>query len=138
MSHDTIADMLTQIRNAVAVQTNFIIISKNRINWEIARILYNEGYINYYQKFEYPYKSSLSNFLIGLKYNSKSNKNRESVITVIKRISKPGLRVYTKNNELSPILGKLGISIISTPKGLMTNIQAKKSKLGGEVLFYFW
>jgi len=145
MSNDTISDMLTQIRNAIAVKHRFVIIPKTRMTLSITKVLEKEGYIlsfeeeeciNMNEKLKY-LKFNWPIIIIGLKY-SNMGKNCKSVITTLKRVSKPGLRVYAGSNELPNILGNFGIAIISTSKGVMTNIQAKKLGVGGEILCYVW
>jgi len=146
MSNDTISDMLTQIRNAIAVRHRFVIIPKTRMTLAITKVLQNEGYILSYEEFTHQEgesnQRSLKNttwpiIAIGLKY-SDTGRNRKSVITTLKRVSKPGLRVYAGSNDLPNILGNFGIAIVSTSNGVMTNIQAKKLGVGGEILCYVW
>ena len=127
---DPIADMLTRIRNANAMRYKEVEVPASRIKLEIARILKEEGYINDYSSNEETKMLDLS-----LKYGE--NK-KERVITGLKRISKPGLRVYAKVEELPRVLNGLGIAIISTSKGIMTDKEARKESLGGEVLAYIW
>jgi small subunit ribosomal protein S8 len=140
MSNDTISDVLTQIRNAIAVKHRFVIIPKTRMSLAITKVLQKEGYILSYEEFEKTNTNEGNNWpiiAIGLKY-SKTGRNRKSVITTLKRVSKPGLRVYASSNDLPNILGNFGIAIVSTSKGVMTNIQAKKLGVGGEILCYVW
>jgi len=146
MSNDTISDMLTQIRNAIAVKHRFLIIPKTRMTLAITKVLKKEGYILSYEEFNQQIVDTAKNnskkinwpvIAIGLKY-SDIGRNRKSVITTLKRISKPGLRVYTGSNDLPNILGNFGIAIVSTSKGVMSNIQAKKLGVGGEILCYVW
>ena len=146
MSNDTISDMLTQIRNAIAVKHRFVIIPKTRMTLAITKVLEKEGYILSYEEFTHQEGDSNSRSLkntswpiiaIGLKY-SDTGRNRKSVITTLKRVSKPGLRVYAGSNDLPNILGNFGIAIVSTSNGVMTNIQAKKLGVGGEILCYVW
>ena len=146
MSNDTISDMLTQIRNAIAVKHRFVIIPKTLITLAITSVLHDVGYISEYEIFE-PQLVKEGNerlvrnvwpiIAIGLKY-SDTGRNRKSVITTLKRVSKPGLRVYANSNDLPNILGNFGIAIVSTSSGVMTNIQAKKLGVGGEILCYVW
>ena len=140
MSNDTISDMLTQIRNAIAVKHRFVIIPKTRMSLAITKVLQKEGYILSYEEFQKTNTNERNSWpiiAIGLKY-SETGRNRKSVITTLKRVSKPGLRVYASSNDLPNILGNFGIAIVSTSKGVMTNIQAKKLGVGGEILCYVW
>ncbi|MDR2978407.1 MAG: 30S ribosomal protein S8 [Rickettsiales bacterium] len=132
MVNDTIADMLTRIRNANQMKYEKVEVLGTKTNLEIARILQEEGYIVDYKE----EKASNGNKIhLTLKYGS--NK-KEKVIVGLKRISKPGLRVYVKSNELPRVLNGLGIAIISTSKGIMTDKKARAESLGGEVLAYIW
>ena len=124
---DPIADMLTRIRNALVARHDEVEVPKSKVKEEIARILTEEGYIN-------GYKVNDNNIVISLKYGPKNQK----VISGIKRISKPGLRVYAATEEMPVVLGGMGIAILSTNKGIMTNKQAKAANVGGEVLAYVW
>ena len=124
---DPIADMLTRIRNALVARHDEVEIPKSKIKEEIARILTEEGYIN-------GYKVNDNTLVITLKYGPKNQK----VISGIKRISKPGLRVYAPTENMPVVLGGMGIAILSTNKGIMTNKQAKAANVGGEVLAYVW
>jgi len=129
---DTISDMLTRIRNATMVKHQIVQIPVTKMSLAITTILKEEGFI---EDFE-PYQESKREYLLlSLKYTGKS---RDSVISQIKRISKPGLRVYKKSNELPKVLDDLGIAIVSTSKGVMTNVKAKTLGIGGEVLCYIW
>lgn len=130
MVNDTIADMLTRIRNAGQMKYANVAVLNTKMTREIARILKEEGYINDYSSNEETKMLDLS-----LKYGE--NK-KERVITGLKRISKPGLRVYAKHDELPKVLNGLGIAIISTSKGIMTDKEARNAGLGGEVLAYIW
>ncbi|MBP3444478.1 MAG: 30S ribosomal protein S8 [Bacilli bacterium] len=130
MVNDTIADMLTRIRNAGQMKYANVAVLNTKMTREIARILKEEGYINDYSSNEETKMLDLS-----LKYGE--NK-KERVITGLKRISKPGLRVYAKHDELPRVLNGLGIAIISTSKGIMTDKEARNAGLGGEVLAYIW
>ena len=130
MVNDTIADMLTRIRNAGQMKYANVAVLNTKMTREIARILKEEGYINDYSSNEETKMLDLS-----LKYGE--NK-KERVITGLKRISKPGLRVYAKHDELTRVLNGLGIAIISTSKGIMTDKEARNAGLGGEVLAYIW
>ena len=128
---DPIADMLTRIRNANQLKYKEVLVPTSKLKVEIANILKNEGYINGY-KLVSTENGSMMN--IELKYGAK----KERVITGLKRISKPGLRVYAKKEEIPTVLNVLGIAIISTSKGLMVDREARKANLGGEVLAYIW
>ena len=132
MVNDTISDMLTRIRNANMVKHQIVQIPATKMSLEIAKILKEEGYIDDFESYTENEKKYL---LISLKYIGKS---RESVICKIERVSKPGLRVYSNSKNLPKVLDNLGIAIISTSKGVMTNLRAKKLGIGGEVLCYIW
>ena len=127
---DTIADMLTRIRNANQMRYEEVKVPASKIKTEIARILKEEGFIKDYKIVK---DDAQGTIVLTLKYNKK-----ERVITGLKRISKPGLRVYAKNDEVPKVLHGLGIAIISTSKGIMTDKQARKENIGGEVLAYIW
>ena len=131
MVTDPIADMLTRIRNANQMRYKEVEVPASKIKIEIARILKEEGFISDYKTKE---SDSQSVIVLNLKYGEK----KESVITGLKRISKPGLRVYAKAEELPTVLNGLGIAIISTSKGIMTDKEARKNSLGGEVIAYVW
>ena len=128
---DTIADMLTRIRNALTVKHESVEVPASKIKKEIARILLQEGYITAYDVVEDGVQGKI---VITLKYGP----NGERVISGLKRVSKPGLRIYTGCDELPKVLGGLGIAIISTSKGVMTDKEARKANHGGEVLAYVW
>lgn len=132
MVTDTISDMLTRIRNAHMVKHQIVQIPSTKISLAIAGILKEEGYI---EDFENYIEDNKKYLLISLKYIGKS---RKPVISKIERMSKPGLRVYSSSKELPRVLENLGIAIISTSKGVMTNLKAKELGIGGEVLFYIW
>lgn len=131
MVADRIADMLTRIRNANQMKYATVEVLGSKMTLGIAQILKEEGYIA-----DYKYEKNIKGdkLLIDLKYTDK----KERVITGLKRISKSGLRVYAKSDEISRVLNGLGIAIISTSKGLMTDKKARKAGLGGEVLAYIW
>ena len=132
---DTIADMLTRIRNANQMRYEEVKVPSSKIKNEIARILKEEGFIKDYKIEKSDENRSVQNTIIlTLKYTDK----KERVITGLKRISKPGLRVYAKNDEIPKVLNGLGIAIISTSKGIMTDKEARKENIGGEVLAYIW
>ena len=127
---DPIADMLTRIRNANQMRYAEVEVPTSNIKEEIARILKEEGYIANYKVVN---GDKHDNIVLNLKYDNKTR-----VITGLKRISKPGLRVYAKASEMPQVLNGLGIAIVSTSKGVMTGKQAKEQSLGGEVLAYIW
>ena len=129
--NDPIADMLTSIRNALVAKHDSILVPASNEKKAVAKILLDEGFIKSVDLVEDGVQGAIK---IGLKYDA----NRKSVITGIKRISKPGLRVYAKSVELHKVLGGLGIAIISTSKGVMTDKEARKNAVGGEVLCYVW
>ena len=130
MVTDPIADMLTRIRNANQMRYKEVEVPASKIKNEIARILKSEGFIVDYKV----KKNNIQDILVlSLKYLDK-----ERVITGLKRISKPGLRVYVKAEEVPTVLNGLGIAIISTSKGVMTDKEARANSLGGEVLAYIW
>jgi len=129
---DTIADMLTRIRNAIMVKHQIVQIPVTKMSIAIANILKEEGFIVDFENYQ---ESNRQYLLLSLKYTGKS---RNSVISEIKRISKPGLRVYTNSKELPKVLDNLGIAILSTSQGVMTNLKAKELGIGGEVLCYIW
>lgn len=128
---DPIADLLTRIRNANQMRYNEVVVPSSKMKLEIVEILKNEGYIVSYKIDK---NEVQDNIIITLKYG----KNKERVISGLKRISKPGLRVYAKAEEVPTVLNGLGISIVSTSKGVMTGKEARKQNLGGEVLAYIW
>jgi small subunit ribosomal protein S8 len=129
---DPIADMLTRIRNANMVKHQIVKIPATKMSKAIALILKEEGFI---ENFEIYNEKSFSYLLLSLKYKGKS---REPVICKLERISKPGLRVYVNSKQLPVVLSNLGIAIVSTSKGVMTNLKAKELKVGGEILCYIW
>ena len=131
MVTDPIADMLTRIRNANQLKYKEVEVPASKIKVEIAKILKEQGFIANY-KIE---KGTPANVI---KLELKYGQNKERVITGLKRISKPGLRVYANATELPRVLNGLGIAIISTSKGLMIDKEARKENLGGEVLAYIW
>jgi len=129
---DTISDMLTRIRNATMVRHQIVQIPVTKMSLAIANILKEEGFIVSFENYQ---ESNRQYLLLSLKYTGKS---RNSVITEIKRVSKPGLRVYANSKELPKVLDNLGIAIMSTSRGVMTNLKAKELGIGGEVLCYIW
>lgn len=128
---DTIADMLTRIRNANSMRYTEVKVPASKLKLELAKILKEEGFIKDYKVLE---ETAQGMILITLKYGEK----KERVISGLKRISKPGLRVYAKASEVPKVLNGLGIAIISTSNGIMTDKEARKQGLGGEVLAYIW
>ncbi|HPZ31272.1 MAG TPA: 30S ribosomal protein S8 [Limnochordia bacterium] len=128
---DPIADMLTRIRNANSVKHESVDIPASKMKCELARILKEEGYIRDYKVLEEGGRKTLR---IYMKYGP----NKERIITGIKRISKPGLRVYATKDQIPRVLGGLGIAILSTSQGIMSDRVARKSNIGGEVICYVW
>ena len=131
MITDPIADMLTRIRNALVARHDSVEVPLSKMKKAIADILTEEGYINGYEVVEGEVQSVM-------KVNLKYGPNNEKVISGIKRISKPGLRVYANSEKLPVVLNGLGIAIISTSKGIMTDKKARAAHIGGEVLAYVW
>ena len=132
MVTDTISDMLTRIRNATMVKHKIVQVPITKMSLAISKILKEEGFIEDFENYQEKKRTYL---LLSLKYSGKS---RTSVISKIKRISKPGLRVYANSKELPRVLDNLGIAIMSTSKGVMTNLKAKELGVGGEILCYIW
>jgi small subunit ribosomal protein S8 len=132
MVTDTISDMLTRIRNAHLVNHQIVQIPVTKMSLAIATILKEEGFIEDFERYQ---ENKREYLLLSLKYIGKF---RKSVISEIKRISKPGLRVYVSSKELPQVLNNLGIAIMSTSKGVMTNLKAKELGIGGEVLCHIW
>ncbi len=131
MKFDPIADMLTRIRNAVTAKKEEVIIPSSKLKLSIANILLAEGYISAVENVGEGVKQNIK---VTLKYGP----NGEKVIQGIKRISKPGLRIFSNAEELPKVINGLGIAIISTNKGVMTDKQARSQNVGGEVLAYVW
>jgi len=129
---DTISDMLTRIRNANMVKHQIVQIPHTKMSQAIAEILKAEGYI---ENFEIYKENSFSFLLLSLKYKGKL---RQPVISKIQRVSKPGSRIYSNADKLPRILEDLGIAIVSTSKGVMTNLKARELGIGGEILCYIW
>jgi len=129
--NDPIADMLTRIRNALVAKHETVEMPASNMKKAIAKILLDEGYIKAFDVIDDGLQGTIK---IALKYAQ----GKQSVINGLKRISKPGLRVYAKNDELPKVLGGFGIAIVSTPKGVMTEKNARKAGVGGEVLAYIW
>ena len=128
---DTIADMLTRIRNALIAKHESVEIPASTMKKAIAQILVDEGYI---KSFEVIADGEKKTIRVQLKYGA----NKQRVIVGIKRISRPGLRVYARKDEMPKVLGGLGIAIVSTARGVMTDREARKQGVGGEVLAYVW
>ena len=128
---DPIADMLTRIRNASQAGFKTVDVPSSNMKKDIAEILFNEGYIKAYEEIQNENQGIIR---VSLKYTEKGKK----VISGLKRISKPGLRVYASKDELPKVLNGLGIALISTSKGIMTDKQARELGVGGEVLAYIW
>jgi small subunit ribosomal protein S8 len=131
MMTDPIADMLTRIRNGNNAKHDSVDVPASNTKKEVAKILLNEGFIKGFDVIEDAKQGIIR---IDLKYG----KNSEKVISGIKRISKPGLKVYVKNDEIPRVLGGLGIAVLSTSKGMMTDKQARSANVGGEVICYVW
>ena len=132
MIRDAISDMLTRIRNANMVRHQIVQIPGTKMTLAIALILKEEGYISDFEEFE---ENNQKFLLLCLKYQGQK---RQPIITSIKRISKPGLRIYVSTKNLPNVLNNLGIAILSTSKGVMTNHRAKTLGIGGEVICYIW
>ena len=129
---DPIADMLTRIRNANTAKHDTVDVPSSKMKLAIANILLDEGYI---EKYDIVEDGNFKSIRVTLKYGADKN---EKVITGIKRISKPGLRVYAGKDEIPTVLGGLGIAILSTNKGIVTDKEARKLQVGGEVLAFVW
>ena len=129
---DPIADMLTRVRNANTAKHDTVDVPSSKMKLAIAQILLEEGYI---KKFDIIEDGNFKTIRIALKYGADKN---EKIIAGIKRISKPGLRVYANKQELPKVLGGLGIAIISTNQGVITDKKARELKVGGEVLAFVW
>jgi small subunit ribosomal protein S8 len=134
MSNDIISDMLTRIRNASRVKHHLVQVPRTNMTLAIAKVLKEENYIEDFQEFS---ENNRQLLLLLLKYNGKG-RDQQSAITTLTRISKPGLRVYTGVKEIPAVLNNFGIALISTSKGVMTNLQARKLGIGGEILCYIW
>ena len=132
-TNDPIADMLTRIRNANTAKHDTVEIPASKMKLAIADILQNEGYIRSYELVDAV--NDFKNIRIELKYN---DNKKEKVLTGLKRISKPGLRVYAGRDDLPRVLGGLGVAIISTNKGVVTDKKARELGVGGEVLAFVW
>lgn len=128
---DPIADMLTRLRNAIMAKHDSVILPASKIKMAIAQILKEEGFIQNYEVVSDPPRKALR---ISLKYTGR----KEPVLTGLKRVSKPGLRVYAGAGKIPRVYGGLGVAILSTPHGLLTGEQAWRRRLGGEILCYVW
>jgi small subunit ribosomal protein S8 len=128
---DPIADMLTRVRNGLMVRKSFVLVPSSRLKVAIAQILLEEGFI---QGYEVTNERPQPNIRLWLKYDKK----RRPVVAGLKRVSKPGRRVYKGKRELPWVFSGLGIAIVSTPKGVMTDREARRHGVGGEVLCYVW
>lgn len=128
---DTIADMLTRIRNAISVRHETVVVPSSKLKVSIAKILRSEGFIKDFQVVQGEVQPMLR---ITIKYKE----NKEPYISGLKRVSKSGLRVYVGKGEIPRVYGGLGVAIISTPEGVMTGYEAWRKKIGGELLCYVW
>jgi small subunit ribosomal protein S8 len=128
---DPIADMLTRVRNGLMIRKTFVLVPSSRIKKAIAQILLDEGFI---QGYEVTDERPQPNIRVWLKYDEK----RRPILTHLKRVSKPGRRVYSSKRELPWVLSGMGVAIISTPRGLMTDREARRQGVGGEILCYVW
>jgi small subunit ribosomal protein S8 len=131
-ANDTISDMLTRIRNSCLARHETTKVPATKMTRSIAKVLKDEGFIAEYEEAGEGIKKEL---VISLKYKGK---NRKPIINALKRVSKPGLRVYSNSKDLPKVLGGIGIAIISTSSGIMTDRQARSAGVGGEVLCYVW
>lgn len=128
---DPIADMLTRIRNAVSARHDSVLVPASKLKMAIADVLKREGFIESYDVAE---EGSRRNLKVRLRYTGQ----REPILSGLKRVSKPGLRVYVQKGEIPRVYGGLGVAIISTPQGVMTGQEAWRKRIGGEVLCYIW
>ena len=131
-ANDTISDMLTRIRNACMVKHSSTQVPSTRMTRSIAKVLTEEGFIDSYEETGEGIKK---NIVLNLKYKGRG---RQPIISTLKRVSKPGLRVYSKQKDLPRVLGGIGIAIVSTSHGVMTDREARKQGIGGEILCYVW
>jgi small subunit ribosomal protein S8 len=131
-AHDTISDMLTRIRNASIVKHQTTNLPATKLTRSIAKVLRQEGYVGDYEEVGEGIDKKL---VLTLRYKGK---NRQPIVTALKRVSKPGLRVYSNHKDLPKVLGGIGIAVISTSSGIMTDREARKQGLGGEILCYVW
>lgn len=130
--NDPIADMLTRIRNATMQRHTSVVMPKSKLKVAIADILKQEGFIRDFKV--QTNERSFEDLVLDLKYTN----DRQSVITGIKRVSRPGLRIYTKHQDIPRVRGGMGLSILSTPRGVMSGYEAYRQNVGGEVLCYVW
>ena len=128
---DQISDMITRIRNSTMVKHENVSVVKSKINENILNLLSNEGFIDSFAESE---EEEKYHYKVDLKYYEDGS----SAISGIKRVSKPGLKIYVKKNDIPSYFSGMGVAIMSTSKGIMTGFKAKKQSLGGEVLFYIW
>ena len=128
---DQISDMITRIRNSVMVKHEKVSVGKSKLNLSILQLLNNEGFIS---DFAEEKSDKFSNYSIKLKYFDDGS----SAISGLKRVSKPGLKIYVKKDEIPTYFSGMGVAVMSTSKGVMTGLEAKKQSLGGELLFYVW
>ena len=128
---DPIADMLTRIRNGLLVRKSYVLVPSSKIKVAIAQILLEEGFI---QGYEVTNERPQPNIRLWLKYDDK----RRPIVSGLRRVSRPGRRVYSGKRELPWVLSGLGIAIVSTPKGVMTDREARRTGVGGEILCYVW
>jgi len=128
---DQISDMITRIRNSVMVKHEKVSVGRSKLNQNILEVLNKEGFISEYSEEN---SENFSNLSVKLKYFEDGS----SAISGLKRVSKPGLKIYVKKDEIPTYFSGMGVAIISTSKGVMTGIEAKKLSLGGELLFYVW
>ena len=133
-TNDPISDMLTRIRNANTAKHNTVDIPSSKMKLSIAKILADEGYISKYELVNSAENSEFEDIRVFLKYSADGTR----IITGLKRISKPGLRIYAGAEDMPKVLGGLGVAIVSTDKGVMTDREARKLGIGGEVLAYIW
>lgn len=132
MINDIVSDMLTKIRNANLAKHHIVQVPSTKINKNIVKVLHQEGFIYQYEEIQ---KNPQKYIIISLKYKGKDKKR---IITELKRVSRPGLKVYANKREIPRILGGIGIAIISTSEGVMTDREARQNGIGGEVLCYIW
>jgi small subunit ribosomal protein S8 len=131
-ANDTISDMLTRIRNASLVRHPTTVVPTTKMTRSIAAVLKSEGFI---EDFEETGEGINKHLVVSLKYKGR---NRQPIVSKLKRVSRPGLRVYSSSQDLPRVLGGIGIAIISTSQGIMTDRQARSQGIGGEVLCYVW
>ena len=131
-TNDTIADMLTRIRNATPAKHETVAVPVSRMTSSIARVLKQEGYISDIEEVGVGVDRKL---VLSLKYQGRQ---KQPILTMMRRVSRPGLRVYSNHKDLPRVLGGIGIAIISTSRGIMTDREARKQKVGGEILCYIW